>query len=225
MLKKDEFIASLQQNNFLDFWLQFDKEEIELKLGKEAANMYGFDQRNPHHCYDLFEHCLRTVQGVKIEDTEDKLLRCAALLHDVAKPLVAKEKDGRLVFYGHAAMSAQIAKPILEKMGFSSSEVDFMVFCIYHHDDFINYTDMPDAEVSGKVLIADATLKRYIKRLLKRETVLDEISVLHFIKKLLKLCKADAAAQSQEVYFHGQLVDSRQNKLRKLNKIEAALFD
>ena len=45
-------------------WMKKDKEEVERLLGPETAAMVGFDQRPPHHCYTLFEHTLRTVEGL-----------------------------------------------------------------------------------------------------------------------------------------------------------------
>ena len=42
----------------------------------------GFDQRNPHHSYDVYTHCVRALERVPAEPG----LRLAALLHDVGKP-------------------------------------------------------------------------------------------------------------------------------------------
>ena len=49
--------------------------------------MVAFDQRNPHHCYDLFLHTMHTVAGIK--ETAPALLRVAAFFHDIGKPIVA----------------------------------------------------------------------------------------------------------------------------------------
>lgn len=45
-------------------------------LGDKVAEMVGFDQRNPYHCYNLFEHSLYTVCNLG-EDVSD-MLRIAA---------------------------------------------------------------------------------------------------------------------------------------------------
>ena len=83
--------------------------------------MVGYNQCNPHHCYDLFQHSLHAVE--RLSDEAGSLLRVAAFFHDIGKPDVAKKKDERLVFYGHAGKSAKIVKPILEKMGYSDKEI------------------------------------------------------------------------------------------------------
>ncbi len=48
----------------------------------ELAPAVGFDQRNPHHSYDVYTHCVRALEWVPAEPG----LRLAALLHDVGKP-------------------------------------------------------------------------------------------------------------------------------------------
>lgn len=48
----------------------------------ELLPMLGYDQRNFHHCYDLWEHTLHALDAVPGEEA----LRFAALFHDVGKP-------------------------------------------------------------------------------------------------------------------------------------------
>lgn len=37
------------------------KDEALRLLGKEVAMMIGYNQNNPHHCYDLWEHSIKTM--------------------------------------------------------------------------------------------------------------------------------------------------------------------
>ena len=53
-------------------WLKKDKEDVARLLGHETAAMVDFEQRNPHHCYTLFEHAIRTVEGLP-KDCSDLL--------------------------------------------------------------------------------------------------------------------------------------------------------
>ena len=48
----------------------------------EILPMVGFDQRNPHHCYDVWEHTLHALDTVP----SDPVLRWAVLFHDMGKP-------------------------------------------------------------------------------------------------------------------------------------------
>ena len=44
--------------------------------------MLGFDQRNPHHCYDVWEHTLHAMEAAP----PTPLLRWTVLFHDMGKP-------------------------------------------------------------------------------------------------------------------------------------------
>lgn len=130
-MMREQFEYSLI--NPLLFWSLKTKDEVSVLIGETAAVMVAFDQRNPHHCYDLFLHTMHTVAGIK--ETAPALLRVAAFFHDIGKPIVAMEKQGRLVFYGHAQKSAKVACPILKEMGYSDADIKEICFYIKHHDD------------------------------------------------------------------------------------------
>jgi tRNA nucleotidyltransferase (CCA-adding enzyme) len=79
----------------------------------ELAPMVGFDQRSPHHAYDIYTHTAHVV-----ENTPPTLrLRWAALLHDTGKvPTFTRDETGRGHFYGHAQESAAIADTVLRRL-------------------------------------------------------------------------------------------------------------
>lgn len=135
MIQKEVFEESLKSP--IQFWGHRSSEDICAALGAEVAQMVGYNQRNPHHCYDLFMHTLCTIENLNHDSPI--LLRVAAFFHDIGKPYVAMEKQGRLVFYGHAKKSAQIAEPILYNLGYNASEIECICFYIRHHDDFISW--------------------------------------------------------------------------------------
>lgn len=144
MLYFEEFEESLLREDVVEYYLSKTPEELERELGPEVARMVGFEQKNSHHCYDLWEHTLRTVEGISPEGLtpeEFKKLRVAAFFHDIGKPDVSKfnEKTGQQVFYGHAMHSVEVAKPILENLGYNEEEIEQLSFYIGHHDDFISY--------------------------------------------------------------------------------------
>ena len=79
----------------------------------ELAPMIGFDQRSPHHAYDLITHTAHVVEGVP----PTLPLRWAALLHDTGKvKTFTLDATGRGHFYGHARDSAAIADDILRRL-------------------------------------------------------------------------------------------------------------
>ena len=138
------FEESLLRKDVVEYYLSKTPAELEEELGPEVARMVGFEQKNSHHCYDLWEHTLRTVEGIKADGLtpeQFKKLRIAAFFHDIGKPDVSKfnEQTGQQVFYGHAMHSVDVASPILEKLGYSEQEIAQLGFFIGHHDDFISY--------------------------------------------------------------------------------------
>ena len=79
----------------------------------ELEPMVGFDQRSPHHAYDLFTHTALVTEGVP----PLLHLRWAALLHDTGKiPTFTTDETGRGHFYGHAKESAVIADRVLRRL-------------------------------------------------------------------------------------------------------------
>ena len=79
----------------------------------ELAPMVGFDQRTPHHAYDLFTHTAQVVARTPA----DLPLRWAALLHDIGKvPTFTLDENGRGHYLGHAQKSAEMADTVLRRL-------------------------------------------------------------------------------------------------------------
>ena len=144
-----EFEQALLRGDVVEFFKSKTPEELTSQFGPEVARMVGFEQKNSHHCYDLWEHTLHTVASVPTEGLTDEQitkLKVAAFFHDIGKPEVStfNQATGQQVFYNHAKHSVGVAKPILEKLGYSPEEIEQLGFFIGHHDDFISYkTNVP----------------------------------------------------------------------------------
>lgn len=83
----------------------------------EMALMVGYDQNNPHHKLDLFEHTVAVVMGVPAEEG----LRLAALLHDVGKPSTrSTDEAGISHYFGHAEVGAEMADAICRRLHLSN---------------------------------------------------------------------------------------------------------
>ena len=61
----------------------------------EIEPLFGFDQKNPHHDFDLWEHSLRVLEKAP----ELPHLRLAAFLHDIGKPCVFSLDESRFCVY------------------------------------------------------------------------------------------------------------------------------
>ena len=96
----------------------------------ELAPMVGFDQRSPHHAYDLYTHTAHVTAGVN----GDLTIRWAALLHDTGKvPCFTRDETGRGHFYGHAPAGGKIAEEILTRLRAPADLRQEVVFLIENH--------------------------------------------------------------------------------------------
>lgn len=143
--KRKGLEETLEREDVVEYISSMSKEELEKRFGKEVARMKDFDQKNPHHCYDLLGHTLHTVDSIKREGLtpeQFKELRISAFLHDIGKPEVARmhpKIKGQQVFYGHAQKSSEISARMLKQLGYDEESIKRMTFYIGHHDDFISY--------------------------------------------------------------------------------------
>lgn len=134
----------------------------------ELAPMFGFDQRNPHHDRDIWNHTIAVVESI----TPEPVLRWAALLHDVGKPsCFSCAVDGVGHFYGHAEQSTIMTESILNRLRFDNASKDRIVHLVRYHD-------MPIA--------AD---RKLVKRLLSKHG--EETA-----RQLIELHRADTLGQS-----------------------------
>ncbi len=79
----------------------------------ELTPTVGFAQHNAHHAYDVFTHTAHVTAALPADLT----LRWAALLHDVGKAAsFSLDEAGQGHFYGHAALSAQMADEALSRL-------------------------------------------------------------------------------------------------------------
>jgi len=84
----------------------------------EILPCVGFDQRNPHHCFDVWEHTARSVAAIPPR----RELRWTMLFHDLGKPrCMTVDADGVGHFYGHTEISAELAEAIMPRLRFEKS--------------------------------------------------------------------------------------------------------
>ncbi|MBQ2618190.1 MAG: HD domain-containing protein [Oscillospiraceae bacterium] len=97
----------------------------------ELDPMAGLDQRSKYHCYDVLTHSAAAVEAVPPE----KLLRWAALLHDAGKPACLRiDEAGGGHFYGHAKVSAELARTVLTRLRFDKDTVRRIAALVELHD-------------------------------------------------------------------------------------------
>ena len=108
--------------------LQF--EPIITQASPELKPTVNFDQRSPHHAYDVYTHTAYVVEALP----QDLTLRFAGLLHDVGKPeAFTQDEDGRGHFYEHAQKGAQTADTALWLLRAPTALRQQVVLLIEHH--------------------------------------------------------------------------------------------
>ena len=145
----------------------------------ELLPMKGFEQKNPHHIYDVWEHTLAVVRSIP----PTPHLRLAALLHDIGKPdCFTEDANGIGHFYQHDRLGAETARRILRRLKFDNETTLRVVTLVREHGRQI--------EPSAKA----------VKRVLRRfgpEMFFD----------LIALKRADAAGQSPAFASRQDLYD------------------
>lgn len=225
-MNKLELKNLLESKDFVEVMLAKSTVELQQLLEKPFSVMQGYLQNNPHHCYDLLEHTLRTVTSLdctNLSPNEATELKVAALFHDIGKPNVAFEKEGRTVFYNHARESKKIAESILQHIGFEGVELDRICFFIQRHDDFISFKLKTEVEEDSNPFIKPITIKSVYQKMRATQNECKDnkqyVPSFYDFKLLLRLCLADAKAQSPQVIQNGVLVDSFELKAAKLQAI------
>lgn len=100
----------------------------------ELLAMKNCEQRTPYHIYDVWEHTAWVVQHTP----PHRLERWAALLHDCGKPAASFiGPDGVGHFYGHAFVSVELGKNLLERFLIAPSLRDRILTLVKCHDDVI----------------------------------------------------------------------------------------
>lgn len=88
-------------------------------------------QNHPHHCYSVGEHTLHSLLEVPAE----KELRLTMLLHDIGKPRTLEtDRRGITHFYGHPAVSADMAQEILRRLRFDNDTIVTVRRLVEFHD-------------------------------------------------------------------------------------------
>lgn len=97
----------------------------------EIAPMRGFEQNNPHHVFDVWEHTLAALTVIP----PTPVLRTAILFHDIGKPSCYElGEDGVGHFRGHPKVSAAMTETILQRFKVDTDTKETAVLLVKAHD-------------------------------------------------------------------------------------------
>jgi tRNA nucleotidyltransferase (CCA-adding enzyme) len=98
----------------------------------ELSLQVDYDQNNPHHTLNLWEHTIKVVEKVPL----DIEIRWAALLHDIAKPFMRKDKsDGTSNYHKHDLVGAECVLKIADYLKWSNERKNNVYNLVLHHMD------------------------------------------------------------------------------------------
>ncbi len=103
----------------------------------EFGEMNGFIQHGVYHYYTTDEHTLKAIDNIEALENDSTvlgkvykslerrdLLFLSLLFHDIAKPVNIA---------GHEILGGEIARTVMDKMGYSDEEIDEVVFLVRNH--------------------------------------------------------------------------------------------
>ena len=121
ILLADDVVESINNNfNYL------------LGIIPEIKYMIGFPHRHPHHHLDVWNHTLLALSM----SSKDYDIRLALLLHDIGKPF-SYQDEGVRHFRNHPVVSSNMAKTILERLGYNNDYIEYICYLIRYHDEAI----------------------------------------------------------------------------------------
>lgn len=114
------------QNLEMDNW-----QHILFTVVPELRTMCGFQQNNPYHVYDVWQHTAAALRAAG----DDPVVALTILFHDIGKPeCYTEDEDGRGHFYGHGPVSARITKQVMKRLKFDEETIDTVVELVRYHD-------------------------------------------------------------------------------------------
>lgn len=159
----------------------------------ELVPTIGFDQYNPHHDKDVYNHTLCVI------DNSSPILsvRLAALLHDLGKPFTfTLDSNGIGHFYEHEKLGVKIGEGILQRFKCSNALIEEVSILVKEHmNKYGNFSD------------------KGVKRLIRR---VGEKNIFN----LFALQKADRSCSSSEASIES-ILELEERVIKALEKDEA----
>ena len=115
-----------------------------------------------HHHKDVYQHTLTVVmQAMDYEKDyglqKDLVLRLAALLHDIGKPLTKRlEAGGAVSFHHHDVVGAKLAKKRLQELKFDNDTIKAVSRLVELHLRFFGYSDQQWSDSAVRRYVRDA---------------------------------------------------------------------
>lgn len=98
----------------------------------ELKEAIYFDQKNPYHDYDVYEHSILALNSCYVQVM---ILRLAIFFHDIGKPYCYQDgEDGVRHFKGHGKVSADLTNSIMKRLKFDNDTREKVVQLVFYHE-------------------------------------------------------------------------------------------
>jgi tRNA nucleotidyltransferase/poly(A) polymerase len=163
---REELLRMLCGENILGALFSMSASGLLFEILPDLRQCKGYLQ-NKYHRYDVLEHSFRVAAAVP---SGKPLLRLAALLHDVGKPVSCKDYGTpNASFHNHEFMGADMCETVLQDMKFSRDERLYVTTLIRCHM-FAYREEMKDSAIRrflrhlSMELVPDHMLLKYADR-------------------------------------------------------------
>jgi len=159
----------------------------------------ALEQDPIHRHKDVLAHTLAVVD----KTSEDRLLRLAALFHDVGKPRTRAITDGGVTFHHHEVVGARMTRARMEALRYSASDVDTVVRLVELHLRFHTY----------RLGWTDKAVRRYVR---------DAGPYLDMLNELTRCdCTTRNAAKARALARRMDELEARIAELREQEELDA----
>jgi poly(A) polymerase/tRNA nucleotidyltransferase (CCA-adding enzyme) len=142
---RDEFLKIIMSER-ADEGIELLRELLLLKyIIPELEEGYGVGQ-NKHHIYECYQHSLLSLKYAA-KNNFNKIVRLAALFHDIGKPRAKKGQGPDSTFYSHEIIGAKMAFQILTRLRFPKKEKEKIVRLVRYHLFYYNVGEVSDSSV------------------------------------------------------------------------------
>ena len=175
-------------------WFVVDTGLADLFLPELAA--MRLEQDPIHHHKDVLAHTIAVVAKTK----PNRIVRLAALLHDVGKPKTRSFGDGGVTFHHHEVVGARMARDRMQALKYANDDVEAVRQLVYLHLRFHTY----------RLGWTDAAVRRFVR---DAGDQLDE---------LIELTRCDVTTRNQrKAAALARRMDELEERIRELEAQEA----
>lgn len=187
----DEFTKIMKSDNYMKAVDYMAQTGVLFELFPDLELQVGYNQNNPYHSLELWEHTREVVKGCQ---DSDYLTRISALFHDIGKPFTKSvdEETGYFHFYDHENVGAEKTRDIMNEFRFSTAEKNVVTKLVENHMTFHRSE-------------TDKTIRRLILNIGEENT-----------KRLAELAYADDDGKGYE-NRHNYLLEKVENVIERMN--------